>query len=86
MNTQCKESELGKMEKKLNRIRKRIEDKKNPSKLQLEHMLFVVTLKEVKLCALHRLEKVLTTEEFNLIITNVKQLRIKLYDMIAAFH
>jgi len=28
----------------------------------------------------------LTTEEFNLIITNVKQLRIKLYDMIAAFH
>ena len=46
MNTQCKESELGKMEKKLNRIRKRIEDKEILSKLQLEHMLFVVTLKE----------------------------------------
>lgn len=58
----------------------------NLSKLQLEHMLFVVTLKEVKLCALHRSGKALTTEEFNLIITNVKQLRIKLYDMIAAFH
>ena len=86
MNTQCKESELGKMEKKLNRIRKRIEDKEILSKLQLEHMLFVVTLKEVKLCALHRSGKVLTTEEFNLIITNVKQLRIKLYDMIATFH
>ena len=51
MNIQCKESELGKIEKKLNRIRKRIEDKENLSKLQLEQMLFVVTLKEVKLCA-----------------------------------
>ncbi len=47
MNTQCKESELGKMEKKLNRIRKRIEDKENLSKLQLEQMLFVVTALDV---------------------------------------
>ena len=54
MNTQCNESEMEKIEKKLNRIWKIIKDRENLSTLQLEQMLFVVTLREVKLCALHR--------------------------------
>ncbi len=66
MNTKCKQSArvLRMIEKKLDRIWNSLEDKENLSKLQLQQMLFAVTLKEVKLCALHRSGKALTTEAF----------------------